>query len=182
MAEKKVSVRLVAENGRQVRADPVQRHRLGLVAFGLLDQAVEGEHVLDASLLLQAEEHVVAEQQALADLDDIAGDAVVLGADAYPPDHFHLAAAELLQALPAELGHRLHGGLEILARIEFGGFFRKHLADGGGHRQAVVGVDVDLAHAVLDAALDLLDRDAPGRLDVAAVVVDELLQILGDRG
>src|SRR3954468_16155082 len=62
---------------------------------------------------------------------------------------------EFLQALLAELGHRLHGGLQILARVELARVLGQHLADLAGHRHAVVGVDVDLAHAVLDAALDL---------------------------
>jgi uncharacterized protein YaiI (UPF0178 family) len=58
----------------------------------------------------------------------------------------------------------------------------QHLADLAGHRHAVVGVDVDLAHAVLDAALDLLDRHAPGLRHLAAELVDDVLQVLRHRG
>src|SRR5262245_25669733 len=69
---------------------------------------------------------------------------------------------EFLEPLPAELNHRLHGGFQILARVEFAFVFGEHPADFTGHRHPVVGVDVDLAHAVADAALDFLDRDPPG--------------------
>src|SRR5271169_896635 len=89
---------------------------------------------------------------------------------------------ELLQPLFAELGHRLHRGLEIFARVEFFRVFVEHLADLPGHRHPVVGVDIDLAHAVLDAALNLGDRHAPGRFHLAAIGVDDLLQVLRHRG
>ena len=52
--------------------------------------------------LAQPDEHVVAEQQAVADLDDVTGDAVVLGADAHTADDVHAAVAELFQALLVE--------------------------------------------------------------------------------
>ena len=42
--------------------------------------------------------------------------------------------------------------------------------------QPVVGVHVDLAHAVPDAELNLLDRHAPGGFQLAAVLVDDVLQ------
>ena len=58
---------------------------------------------------------------------------------------------ELLQPLFAELGHRLHRGFEIFARIEFLRIILQHLPDLSGHRHPVVGVDIDLADAVLDA-------------------------------
>ena len=80
----------------------LQRHRFGIEAVRGFHQAVEGEHVGDAGFLLQPQEHVVTEQQALADLDDIAGDAVVLGADTHPTDSLHGAAAELGQTLAVE--------------------------------------------------------------------------------
>ena len=51
-----------------------------------------------------------------------------------------------------------------------------------GHRQPDVGVDVDLAHAALDAALDLLDRHAVGLLDVAAVLADDRQPLLRHAG
>src|SRR4051794_27814743 len=67
--------------------------------------------------------------------------------------------SELLVALPAELGHRIHGGLEISARVELAGMLLQEAADFAGHGHPVVGVDIDLAHAVTDAALDLRDRN-----------------------
>ncbi len=92
----------------------LQWHRFGVIAFGGFHQAVEGEHVGDAGFLLQADEHVIAEQQALADLDDIAGDAVVLGADAHPANGLHRAAAEFGQALAIE---RLGQSAQALALL-----------------------------------------------------------------
>src|SRR5271157_2444684 len=90
--------------------------------------------------------------------------------------------AELRHALGHHFLHGLARGLEVVARIEPLGRFPEDLADGAGDGQAVVGIDVDLAHAVLDAELDLLDRHAPGGLQLAAVLVDDVLQMLGHAG
>src|SRR5216683_6830800 len=65
---------------------------------------------------------------------------------------------EFLQPLLAEFRHRFHRRLEIFARIEFAWILVEYLADLARHRHAVVGVDIDLADAVLDAALDLGNR------------------------
>ncbi len=89
--------------------------------------------------------------------------------------------AKLLETLLAELRQRSHGRLHIFARIEFARVFLQHAADLAGHRHAAVGIDVDLAHAILDAALDLFDRHAPGRLHLAAIFVDDLLQFFRNR-
>src|SRR5262245_31495802 len=89
---------------------------------------------------------------------------------------------ELFVALPAQFGHRLHRRLEILARVELAGILLQDAADFSGHRHPVVGVDVDLANAMTDAALDLLDRHAPGLRHLAAVAVDDVLQLLRHRG
>ena len=77
--------------------------------------------------------------------------------------------------------HRLAGGLQVVARVELLRRLGEDLADRAGDGQAVVGVHVDLADAVLDAALDLLDRHAAGRLQLAAVLVDDVLQLLRAR-
>src|SRR5712664_42198 len=79
---------------------------------------------------------------------------------------------EFLQPLLAEFRHRFHRRLGMFARIEFAGILVEHLADLARHRHAVVGVDVDLADAVLDDALDLGNRKAQGRLHLAAIGVD----------
>src|SRR5690606_24944606 len=76
----------------------LKRHGLGFVALSLLAQAIEREYVLDTGLLLEPQKDVVAKQQAVADLSDISCRAVVLGTDADPPHHLHLAAAKGLQA------------------------------------------------------------------------------------
>src|SRR5690606_11512916 len=89
-------------------------HRLGIEAIRALHQAIEGEHVTDVGLLLQADEHVVAEQQAIADLDDVTGGAVVLGTDANPPDDLHMAAAELGQALTVEAFGQITQAMALL--------------------------------------------------------------------
>jgi len=39
--------------------------------------------------------------------------------------------------------------------------------------------DVDLAHAILDAELNLFDGHAPRGFQLAAVLVDDVLQMLG---
>ena len=90
----------------------------------------------------------------------------------------------------AELGHAegdylLHGfagGLHVVARVELLGLGPEDLADCAGHGEAVVGVDVDFADAVADAELNLFDRHAPGFLQLAAVLVDDVLEFLGYRG
>src|SRR6516162_2708280 len=83
--------------------------------------------------------------------------------------------AELLEPLTAEVAHRIHGGLKKLARVEFTLCLRGHLADDRGHRQAAVGVNIDLAHALLDATDDLLDRYPPGLRHLAAKLVEHVL-------
>jgi hypothetical protein len=72
----------------------------------------------------------------------------------------------------------LAGRLEPFAGVELVGVLGQELAHRAGHRQADVGVDVDLAHAVLDGFLDLLDRHAVGLLHLAAVLVDDGQQVL----
>src|SRR5439155_11883873 len=81
-----------------------------------------------------------------------------------------------LAELPHPLGddrlHRRAALLQVGARIELARVIGEHLPDRACHRQPQVGVDVDLADAVADPLLDLLDGNAPGRLDVAGVRVD----------
>src|SRR5712671_1256197 len=82
-----------------------------------------------------------------------------LGGGQHASDLARLACGiEFLQPLFAELDHRLHRRLEIFTRIEFFRIIIQDLSDLSGHRHAVVGVDIDLAHAVLDTALDLGNR------------------------
>ena len=90
--------------------------------------------------------------------------------------------AELSHAQGDDLLHGVAGGLHVVARIELLGLGPQNLADGAGDGEAVVGVDVDFANAVLDAELDLFDGHAPGLLQLAAVLVHDVLQVLGHRG
>src|SRR5450830_128638 len=90
-------------------------------------------------------------------------------------------ATELEVALLAHGLGSFAGGLEPFAGIELVGVLGQELAHGAGHGQANVGVDVDLAHAVLDGFLDLGDRHAVGFLHLAAVLVDDGQQFLRHR-
>ena len=89
-----------------------------------------------------------------------------------------------LAELPHPLGddrlHRRAPLLQVGARIELTRVVGEHLPDRPCHREAQVGVDVDLADAVADPLLDLLDGNAPGRLDVAGIRVDLVDEMLRD--
>lgn len=80
-----------------------------------------------------------------------------------------------------EFLHAVAGGSEVFARVELGGFLRQGLADGRRHRQAAVGVDVDLAHRRLRGFPELFLRDAYRRLEAAAVAVDDVNVFLRHR-
>ena len=66
------------------------------------------------------------------------------------------SAAERFVTRLADLLHRLGGYRQEFARIEVLGIFREIAAHRAGRCHAKVGVDIDLAHAVLDAFDDLL--------------------------
>src|SRR5438045_3859001 len=78
----------------------------------------------------------------------------------------------------ANLLHCIAGRLEIIARIEFFGRLGKHLSNGSGDREPIVGINIYLAHTVLDASLNFFDGDAPRLLELAAIFVDDVLQVL----
>src|SRR5690606_17491631 len=82
----------------------------------------------------------------------------------------------------ADVAHGGDGLGEVFARIELAGVLRQELANRARGGQTQVGVDVDLAHAVLDALDDFLDRHAVGFADLAAVFVDDLQPLLRHRG
>ena len=73
-----------------------------------------------------------------------------------------------------EFLHFVAGGAEILARVELAGLVVKDLADGGGHRETAVGVNVDLADGALGSLAELLLGDADCVGQVAAVLVDDV--------
>src|SRR5262249_5638951 len=79
------------------------RHGGEIEAFGRLLELVQREDVRDGRLLLQADEDVVTEEQVLPDADDVARDAVVLGAHALVADDGGLGAAEELLAPVVEV-------------------------------------------------------------------------------
>ena len=90
--------------------------------------------------------------------------------------------AERLVAGLADRGHALGRLGQVLARVEVGLVVVEVLADRAGRGHAQVGVDIDLAHAVLDAFDDLFHRHAVGLAHVAAVAVDDLQPVLRHRG
>ena len=71
---------------------------------------------------------------------------------------------------------------ETRAKIELFRLLGQQFANSAGHRHAIVRVDVDLAHAVLDTKLNLFHRHAVGLLHLAAVLVDDVLQVLRHAG
>ena len=95
-----VAVKLVevGAEARVVEEASDHRHALDVALGTLPDEAVQRQDVLDAGLGLQADEHVVPEQQELPDLHDVATDAVVLGAHASAGEDSHVARAELARA------------------------------------------------------------------------------------
>src|SRR5713226_5819177 len=90
-------------------------------------------------------------------------------------------STELLKTLAAEVTHRIHCRLEEFARIELASAPGRDFPERRGHRQPAVGVDIDLADAMPDAANDLLDRHAPGLRHLAAELVEGVLQRLRHR-
>ena len=76
----------------------------------------------------------------------------------------------------------LTSGLEVLAGIEVIGMLSKVLADGRGHCQTDIGVDIDLADSQLGRLAELILRDADGVGHVAAVLVDHLDELLRNGG
>ena len=91
-------------------------------------------------------------------------------------------AEDLDDLVDVELLHRVARGSEVLARVEVLGMLREVLADRRRHREARVGVDVDLAHRALRRLAELLlgNADRVGKL--AAELVDRVDVLLRDAG
>src|SRR3990167_6033186 len=73
--------------------------------------------------------------------------------------------------------YRVAGRAEVFARVEFTRVFRKDLPYRPCHREAQVGIDVDLAYPHLRRPCDHLFGDAPGARDLSAVVVAGLDEV-----
>src|SRR5918998_911425 len=95
------------------------------------------------------------------------------------------SVAGLAKSLHAGLYDLLHGGaggLQVVARVELTRVLGEGLADGAGRGEAQVCVHVYLAHAVLDALLNLVNRHAPSRADLPTVPVNDVDEFLGHAG
>ncbi len=71
--------------------------------------------------------------------------------------------------------------LEEIARIELARVFDEETPDRTGDGQTQIGIDIDLAHAVLDTFLDFFDRHAIGLFHVAAELAYFRQQLLRHR-
>jgi hypothetical protein len=91
----------------------------------------------------------------------------------------HISTAKGLKARLHYAARRILGRHQRLARVKLAGLLGKHLAHDASHGQADVGVDVDLAHAALDAALNFFHRHAIGLLDVATKLADDGQNVAG---
>ena len=83
-----------------------------------------------------------------------------------------VAAEHIHNLVDVHLLHVLASGLQILTRIEVSRMLGQVLADGSGHGQTRVGVDVDLADSTLRSLTQLLLGDTDGGLEVATELVD----------
>ena len=81
-------------------------------------------------------------------------------------DAFAFVHVELLQLVA--------GRAQVFAGVELCGLVYEDLADGCGHRQTAVRVDVDLADCALGGAAKLLFGNTYGILERTAVRVDDL--------
>ena len=84
--------------------------------------------------------------------------------------------------MDVHLLHFLAGRLEVLAGIEVARVLSKILADGAGHGQTAVGVDVDLADGALGGLAELLLGDTDSVRQVTAVLVAHVDILLRDGG
>src|ERR1700722_3583505 len=90
--------------------------------------------------------------------------------------------AKLLEAFAAEIAHRVHRGFKEFSRVEFAPDLRCNFPECRGHRQPAIGVDIDLADAMPDAADDFLDRYPPGLRHLAAELIERILHRLRPPG
>jgi hypothetical protein len=88
---------------------------------------------------------------------------------------------ELEHPLLGDLSHRLPGGAEIGAGVDVIRALGQRSAYAGEHGEPEIGVDIDLADAVADSALDLVDRYTEGRMQRSTVPVDAFDQPGRDR-
>src|ERR1700752_5051891 len=88
---------------------------------------------------------------------------------------------ELLETLAAEIAQRVHRRFQESARIELALALGCDFAEGRGHCQPAIGVEIDLSNALLAAADNPLSRPTPGLRHLAAISVEDVLQRLWHR-
>ena len=91
-------------------------------------------------------------------------------------------AEDLDDLVDVELLHRVARRSEVLARVEVLWMLGEVLADRRRHREARVGVDVDLAHRALRRLAQLLLGNADRVGELAAELVDRVDVLLRDAG
>ena len=89
--------------------------------------------------------------------------------------------SETFEPVPNKRLKRAHGGKHEGAGIEDFRIVLREAAHCPRHRHAAIGVDVHLAYAMTNAALDFLNRHAPGLRHFAAMRIDHVLQFLRHR-
>lgn len=80
----------------------------------------------------------------------------------------------------ADLLHGRASWLQVIAWVKLLRAFHQHFANRSGDRHATVGINVDLAHAELDTALNLFNGHTVRLLHLSAVLIDNVLQFLRD--
>ncbi len=86
--------------------------------------------------------------------------------------------SKLLHPFAAEAFDGTARLLEVRARVKFLGMLEEVRANGGGHGEAVVSVDVDFPNPCFDCPLDFIHRNAPRLAEPSAMPVDGLKQVL----
>jgi hypothetical protein len=94
---------------------------------------------------------------------------------------FAVAAEYVHDFVTIEFLHVVASGAEVLARVEFRRLLSEYAANGSGHSQTAVGVDVDFANGALCSFAKLFFGDTDSVGELAAEHVDSVNFFLGNR-
>src|ERR1035441_5274308 len=129
-----------------------------------------------ASHCIEHEHTTTQEADLLCSNQRSGGEAAVFVTFGYLGDRHRLVIArvsclaKLRHAKSNHFLHRLARRLHVVAGIKLLRALPQYFADGARDGEAVIGVDVNLANAVADAELNLLDRHAPRLLQLATIL------------